>query len=774
MAFAQTWDENVPDGSVQTVSTLDNHIKDFKVAVRERLEGDPADANTGIFQSGSWTSAPKIKELRGVAGALTNVSYGADGDQNTGMYFPAADQMALAAGGIQMLLATATTVTLPLATTITAGGLTITAGGLTVTADKITMAEAVSQIVPGATSFAIRDTADAANNLIITDAGAATFRSTVGGITTLTATTVVAALTGNADTATSAATLTTPRNINSVAFDGSANITVTAAADTLTGGQVTVARGGTNITSYTIGDILYASATGIISALPIGAPGEVLAVVAGIPNWEPAGTPGAHTIADTTGLGASHTTSGLTAGMVLRATAATTAAFQLLVASDIPNLDTAKITTGTWANARVAAGNVTQHEAALTILVSQLSGTVAATQGGTGIASPTSGNLILGAGGSAMTQLAFGAAGGYARSTGSAWARSALLAADLTGTTMAAAVVTSSLTTVGALNAGTITSGFGNINNGTSTLNTGALTATTITGVGALSLDGDLAFVGAQAITTTAGDLTLTPSGDLILNAGNNFINETSDPNNTIGLTINQQANVDSLLTFKNTSINTGLLLAQLGVNSQIDDYANFAMTASSGGLHIQSLGIGPVSLVMHSWGGAPATTDTSASLGCIAIYGGQTDGSDTREDFAANTNLLVVGEITAGGALTTRMILKADDGELHLGNTTLVALDDYDDAQLVRAMQVEASQGQGVKGNPYNVPIYDYNTLREIGVLGPRDAEGFCLFAIQPRFAMNEGAIWQAYVDRQEMKEEIEVHRIAIERLQRLLPNPN
>lgn len=74
---------------------------------------------------------------------------------------------------------------------------------------------------------------------------------------------------------------------------------------------------------------------------------------------------GSHVIADTTGLGVDHTTSGLTAGQVLRATGATTAAFQVLIAADIPNLDTAKITTGTFADARIAVGNVTQHQASI-------------------------------------------------------------------------------------------------------------------------------------------------------------------------------------------------------------------------------------------------------------------------------------------------------------------------------------------------------------------------------------------------------------------------
>jgi len=47
----------------------------------------------------------------------------------------------------------------------------------------------------------------------------------------------------------------------------------------------------------------------------------------------------------------------------------------------------------------------------------------------------------------------------------------------LNATTLGSAVVASSLTSVGALNSGTITSGFGNIDNGSSTLDCGALTA---------------------------------------------------------------------------------------------------------------------------------------------------------------------------------------------------------------------------------------------------------------------------------------------------------
>lgn len=51
------------------------------------------------------------------------------------------------------------------------------------------LSASAAKVVPGATSLAFRNTADSANNLLITDAGVVTFRNTVSGITTLTATT---------------------------------------------------------------------------------------------------------------------------------------------------------------------------------------------------------------------------------------------------------------------------------------------------------------------------------------------------------------------------------------------------------------------------------------------------------------------------------------------------------------------------------------------------------------------------------------------------------
>lgn len=50
-------------------------------------------------------------------------------------------------------------------------------------------------------------------------------------------------------------------------------------------GTLPIANGGTNITTYTTGDILYASASNVLSKLAVGTNGHVLTLAAGVPTW---------------------------------------------------------------------------------------------------------------------------------------------------------------------------------------------------------------------------------------------------------------------------------------------------------------------------------------------------------------------------------------------------------------------------------------------------------------------------------------------------------
>jgi len=92
--------------------------------------------------------------------------------------------------------------------------------------------------------------------------------TTLAGLTSVTSTTFVGALTGNADTATK---LATARNINGVSFDGSADITVTASAATLTG---TTLNSGVVTSSLTsVGTIGTGVWQGTIIGVPYGGTG---------------------------------------------------------------------------------------------------------------------------------------------------------------------------------------------------------------------------------------------------------------------------------------------------------------------------------------------------------------------------------------------------------------------------------------------------------------------------------------------------------------------
>lgn len=63
-------------------------------------------------------------------------------------------------------------------------------------------------------------------------------------------------------------------------------VTATSYDGAWAGSGIGTAYGGTGISTYTSGDILYASATDTLSKLPIGLAGQVLTISAGFPSWQ--------------------------------------------------------------------------------------------------------------------------------------------------------------------------------------------------------------------------------------------------------------------------------------------------------------------------------------------------------------------------------------------------------------------------------------------------------------------------------------------------------
>lgn len=217
---------------------------------------------------------------------------------------------------------------------------------------------------------------------------------------------------------------------------------------TLTGTQfsltapVTAALGGTGQTSYTSGDLIYASGTTALSKLAAGTNGYLLTMNSGLPSWQPAPATGVTTISfDTTGLTPATATNGAvtvggtlvaanggtgqssyTTGDLLYASGSTaisklgvgTDGYILTVSGGLPSWQAAPATGVT----SFSGGTTGLTPSTATTGAITLAGTLAIANGGTnGTATPTLGGAAYGTG-SAYAFTSAGTAGQVLTSTG--------------------------------------------------------------------------------------------------------------------------------------------------------------------------------------------------------------------------------------------------------------------------------------------------------------------------------------------------------------------
>lgn len=706
---------------------------------------------------------------------------------------------------------------------------------------------------------------------IIIDAGVLT------GGTSFTVTTFVGALTGNADTASSAAVLTTARTINTVSFDGSANITVTAAAGTLTGATINSSVTASSLTS--VGVLNSGSVTSGFGSIDVG-------------------------------------TSAIDGGTI---TAATALAGTLSTAAQTNITSIGTLTALQVDNIRIN-GNTIDSTAGVDLNITPLAGQQIVLDGTividagvvTGITSLTSSNLLA----SSDNSGAIGASG-----TGF----SDLFLASGSVINFAAGDVTL----------------------------THSSNVLAIAG-GDLSLDGDLDFVGAQAITTTAGDLTLNPAGDVVIsdnltvsgtgphaignatvdyigmrmggsftsggaattaeglrvdydlvghsgdslfhalytsggtvgasietngnttdvatmllfepditetagsvtnastlkianapsegtnnyalwvdtgvtrldglirgavssadslnlangisnvelvarnslvfgvdddNNGTNLnftwqhngatelmrftdaglllVGDTVNANMTVGLTINQGASDNQILALKSSDIGT-VLTTITDPDVETDDYCVMSKTnALEGGLHLLSLAedaaVG-TTLLIEAWGGTGTTTKTSGGRSLMEMVAVEHNGANVHAAPTADGNIFGIRvNSNAAGLLATRFMVD-EDGDVF--TTTVVdvtatgnavaatAFDEYDDALLVRALDTARTPAAIIRSEWDEHVRYNEQSLIDADILGAPISEGG-LTNITQLQRLHNGAIWQAYVDRQELHQE-------------------
>lgn len=333
------------------------------------------------------------------------------------------------------------------------------------------------------------------------------------------------------------------------------------------------------------------------------------------------------------------------------------------------------------------------------------SGTLPVTRGGIGIASPTSGNLLLGAGGSAMTLLAPGASGGLIESNGSTWVR-------------VAGIDTSQV------DSGTFANA--RIAEGNVTQHEAALTIaeTQIT-------DGSV-LARLAANETVSGDWNF---------SSRLFINDTVNTNNARGLTINvgllnEASQVQHCLTLKSSNISHGVTTAIAGASGswttdvEDDDAVMLTIESLSGGAMLWGImedGAQRSPLTFVSFGGEASgnfTAKTVTGAALTRFFVAEHNGSNVIQNISADGNVFAVTAWVSGA--WRNMFLLDEDGEYYFDGADQGPMDAYDDVELVRALSIATSKGKGIVKNAFDQMLkYGEDTLVEVGLLGAPIAEG-------------------------------------------------
>jgi fibronectin-binding autotransporter adhesin len=435
--------------------------------------------------------------------------------------------------------------------------------------------------------------------------------------------------------------LATARAINGVNFDGTAAITITAAAGTLSGATlasgvtsssltsvgtigtgtwsataIAVDKGGTAITSYAAGDILYASGTATLAKLAKGSDTQVLTLVSGVPSWA---TP---TVGDLTAI---------VAGTGLSGTDLSGPIPTLNVdASQTQITALGTIGTGVWQGTKVASAYLDDDTA-------HLSGTQTFSGAKTFSAALVASSTLAVTGTSTLTGAVTATGGVVGNLTGNITGTAP--AGTLTGATLASGVTASSLTSVGTITSLVATTA--DINGGTvdgatvgaSSASSGAFTtlaaSSTLAVTGATTLSSTLAVTGATTLTGNVHTLGIAAVG-AVTNAAV-ALNITSD--DVVG--VNQYGiNVNPLFRSGATTSATGvqIVLETEGASfTMANGYGLHVGDASKGagstittqyGIKVENQTKGGTNYAIHTGTGAVSFGSTLAVTGASTLQG--------------------------------------------------------------------------------------------------------------------------------------------------------
>jgi len=261
-------------------------------------------------------------------------------------------------------------------------------------------------------------------------------------------------------------------------------------------------------------------------------------------------------------------------------------------------------------------------------------------------------------------------------------------------------------------------------------------------------------------ITGTNDALALNVADGFTQFAESVYIGDSANAQSTLGLTINQGTANDNALTLKTSDTqggNHGLTSSVVGATAETDDYFSITKNASNqdyGGVTMRCIaykagGVRGLDVQVYSSHGSTATT-TSGMIGSTTFDMYAHNNSNALEDVAADGNVFSIRAYT-GGAISTRVGVNVE-GDIYTV-TSAQTFDEYDDAQMVRAL--DQVKGDVIRDRWDDYVQYNEQALIDAKVLGAPVAEGGMTNVTQLQ-RLHNGAIWQGYVRQQELQERV------------------
>lgn len=249
--------------------------------------------------------------------------------------------------------------------------------------------------------------------------------------------------------------------------------------------------------------------------------------------------------------------------------------------------------------------------------------------------------------------------------------------------------------------------------------------------------------------TSAAEAMRITPGGMVL-------IGDTTNAFMTVGLTLNQLAADNEILALKSSDVAHGIT-----TTTETDTFGLISkFSAAGGGIDFRGLTSGSTGVRVQGIETTNNTTKSTAGTGAIHLTASLKTGTNQGAN-GANANLVIVADHGS-----TRFIVDTE-GDIHADSgsatansgTGYLVYDQFDDAQLVRALDVQRA-GPGLTLTEWDrILLYGRADLEAAKIAtfndGP-DGDGSIFVNYSALSRLLAGAAWQARVAHEQLKAEV------------------